>query len=463
MTIWRSRGLRWSVAVAALIAAAMASLFTLIVSEAAGMLTSGIDRSLTEQLSLLAARPSDLLPFMITSRMNGGAAVVTQVGLFTSGRSPIVGALSRIPAGLALDGRAHRALGEDNAIPVRAAGKTLPDGRVLVVTRDASDVDGIRGALLSAGVRLALPALVATILGGLFIGYYAERRIRNINATAEAIMRGDLSLRLPVERNGDELDRLCSIFNRVLDRLEIGIDALRRSGENIAHDLRTPLTAVRAKLERGARISRDTPQVEALFEQSIATIDHSLGAVTALLRIADLEHGRRTSAFHAFPLAPMLRETAETFLPIAEDRGLALTCSAADNSTIVADRELMIEAIANLLDNALKFTPTGGAVSMSVTSTDGAPTIVIADTGPGIPERLRVAVLDRFFQIDDSRHTKGHGLGLSLVRAICDLHRFHLKIDGDSRGAIVSIVCARPLDQDVDDAGRYGLVAGGGA
>jgi signal transduction histidine kinase len=437
----RSRGLRWGGAVAALIAVVMTSLFALITSEATGMLTRGIDRSLAEQLSLLAARPIDMLPFMITSRMGGGAAVITQVGLFSGDRAPIVGTLHAIPPGLLLDSRAHRAIGADDSAPIRAAGRQLPDGSVLVVARDASDVIEIYNDLFSAGLRLALPTLALTLASGLIMGLYSEKRLRRVNETAELIISGDMTLRLPSGASGDELDRLCATFNRILTRLEEGIDALRNAGENIAHDLRTPLTAVRAKLERSGRLAAENAPVAALIDQCVANIDQMLATITALLRIAELENVRRKSAFVPFRLDAMLRETVEVFAPMAEDSGQSLILAAEAETVIVGDRELMIEALANLIDNALKFTPKGGRVTVSLVHSKQGPEIRIADSGPGIPIEMRAPVLNRFAQLDTSRRTDGHGLGLSMVKAICQFHEFPLRIEGDQHGAVFSILC----------------------
>jgi len=446
--IWRSRGLRRAAAVAAIASIVSAGLFALLSSEATQLLTESIDRSLTEQLSLLAARPPEMLPFMIASRAKGGPDVVTTVGLFTADRDFLIGALGVIPPDLALDGRAHEAVSAESGIAIRAAGKALEDGRLLVVARDASAIAEVRGDLASAGIRLALPFLAATLAAGLLIGLFAERRLRRINQIAEQIIEGDIARRLPARPNGDELDRLCAIFNRVLSRLEEGIDALRDAGENIAHDLRTPLTSVRAKLERGSRLSKDGSEIASLFEQAVAGIDHTLATVTALLRIADLEQGRRKGAFASCEVQPMLRDVVETFAPVAEERGLALEFNSDTQAKIHGDRDLLVEAFANLIDNALKFTPSGGRVCVEVTETPRGPIIAVMDTGPGIPVEMRQRVLDRFVKLDTSRHTIGHGLGLSLVKAICQLHDFNLKIEGEGGGASIAIECFRVAGLD---------------
>ena len=296
-----------------------------ITSQATGLLSVTIDRSVREQLSLLAGRPPDMLPFMITSRMNGGPYVVTRVGLFRPDRSALVGDLTEIPEGLTLDGRARAATSAVLHVPLRAAGRVLPDGRLLVAARDATDLVEIEGDLTHAAFYLAAPFALVTLVVGAIVGVVSERRLRRLSETAERIIAGDLSQRLPADPEGSELDRLCAIVNRILRRLEEGVAALRNAGENIAHDLRTPLTAVRARLERAAGHAGSDSQTGQLIELGIAGIDQSLSTITALLRIADMEHGRRTAEICRIDATRLLEDTAEIFGPVAEEAGLALT------------------------------------------------------------------------------------------------------------------------------------------
>ena len=444
--LWRSRGLRWGVLSVLINGVIGATMFEVLTSQATGLLSVTIDRAVREQLSLLAARPPDMLPFMITSRMNGGPTVVTLVGLFRADRQPLVGDLSTIPDGLPLDGRAHEATSSAIQRPLRAAGRVLPDGRLLVVARDATDLVEIEGDFTRAALALAIPFALVTLMAGALLGMISERRLRRINETAERIIEGDLSLRLLANPEGDELDRLCAIVNRILRRLEEGLEVMRSAGENIAHDLRTPLTAVRARLERALEQAGPGSQAGRLIEQSINGIDQSLSTIRALLRIADLEHGRRISAIGVVEAARLLEETADIFGPVAEEAGLTLRLSLNGPGLILADRDLMIEAVANLLDNAIKFTPPGGEVVLGCQQDQARVVLSVSDSGPGIPAAQREAVLTRFVQLDSSRKTEGRGLGLSLVLAICKLHGFQLDIgQSDRGGALVSIGCRAAL------------------
>jgi signal transduction histidine kinase len=417
-------------------------MFGLMYWHSSTLLFSTIDRSVIEQLDLLSARPPDLLPFLITSRLNRPPPVVTQVGLFAADHSLIVGDMAEWPEELLLDSAAHNVRAP--ALPDahwRAAGKRLPGGDILIVARSADEIlevqDGLRRYL---GIAL-VPAILLSLVGGAIIGINSERRLQQINNVAERIMDGDLEERLPVTPRGDELDRLCMIFNRVLARLQSGVDALTCVGENIAHDLRTPLTAVRARLERSRVGALDgTPQGEVL-DHALAGIDQALSIVTALLRIADIQHGARASHFQSFDLANIVQETAESYQPVAEDKGITLTTSIAIPALISGDRQLMIEALVNLVDNAIKFTPAGGEVDIALKGEPSRPALSVSDSGIGIPPEQRLAVFRRFYRLEKSRTTPGVGLGLSLVAAIAQLHRFELALEDNQPGCRITILC----------------------
>ncbi len=444
---WRRRGLRWGMIAAVLFSIFFISVFQLVYWRATGFLLASLDRSVTEQLELLAARPVEMLPFMVRSRMNGGPAVVTMVGLFSASGVWEVGDLVVIPNGLALDGHTHPVIGGESEMALRAIGKRLPDGQILVAARDAKEILVVRDEFAHAATVFIVPALILSLTTGALIGVFSERRLRRINATAERIIGGELQLRLPVGSRGDDLDRLCVIVNRVLDRLESGIEALRSAGENIAHDLRTPLTALRLRLERAITTLGDETAALVPIEQAIGSVDQALSTITALLRISDIQHGVRVSAFAIFDLPPLLQETVEIFRPVAEERDITLSANINRPAYMLGDRALIIEALANLVDNAIKFTPSGGQVKVSLYGPTEWAVIEVADTGPGIPAELRQSVLRRFVRLDSSRTKIGSGLGLSMVKAIADLHQATLKISDGNPGCIVQMIC-KPCELD---------------
>ncbi len=472
-SLWHNRGLRWGGAVAVLLGGSLLAMFGLMYWRSSALLFETLDRSALEQLELLSARPPELLPFMISSRMTRQPEVVTKVGLFTSDRRPLVGDIAVIPHGLRLDGRVRPVLspggrsadapsadapapealpsGVPPGAPVehwRSVGRVLPNRQILVVARNADEILQVRQNLVNGAVVGIIPAILLSLAGGAWAGLATERRLRRLNLAAERIIAGDLAERLTARPTGDELDRLCAIVNRILDRLEEGVAALRGVGEDIAHDIRTPLTALRARLERtAALVGADSP-AGAAIGQSIQNVDQALSIVSALLRISDIEHVRRAAAFAPLALAEIVTETADSFQPVAEEKGIAFAAICDTQAEIVGDRQLLIEALVNLVDNAVKFTPQGGQVELRLCGTPGAPLLIVSDTGPGISPHGRAHAFERFYREDGARSTKGSGLGLSLVAAVARLHRFAVSVDDNRPGCRITLRCWRDSDPD---------------
>jgi PAS domain S-box-containing protein len=222
--------------------------------------------------------------------------------------------------------------------------------------------------------------------------------------------------------------------------LEEALQEAKVVGDNIAHDLRTPLTRVRIRLERGREHAATLEELRAVADQAIAGLDQSLTTITALLRITEIEHSRRREGFSEVHLAPLIREAGDLYDPIAENKGVTLRVEALDGAAVRGDRDLLFEAVANLVDNAVKFTPEGGRVELALLHQDGEAVIRVSDTGPGIPEIEREAVTQRFYRSDKSRNIKGLGLGLSMVAAIIKLHSFRFRIS-PGPGCTAEIAC----------------------
>ena len=424
-----------------MLGASLLAMFGLMYWRSSFLLFETLDRSVLEQLELLGARPPDMLPFMITSRMNHRPTVLTQVGLFDAAGAPIVGEVASIPAGLVPDGRIH-------AVPApegfgrywRAAATRLNDGRILIAARSADEIREVRSDLVHGAAYGIVPAILLSLAGGAVVGIATERRLRRINAAAERVIAGDLAARLPGGEVGDELGRLCATVNRMLERNESNVTALSNAGDNIAHDLRTPLTGLRSRLERLQRAAGGRTMVDAIGG-CIADVDRSLSIIRALLRVADIRHARRTSDFGQVDLSMLLRETADDFLPLAEDKGVRLSTRIHHDGVVLGDRQLLAEAIVNLVENAIKFTEPGGAVELALTADAGVLAVMVADTGPGIRPEQRSSVFRRFYRGDASRSTHGSGLGLSLVTEIAVLHGFDLELADNAPGARFTLVC----------------------
>ena len=370
-------------------------------------------------------------------------------GLFDSHGKPLAGTIAGLPPSVVVngpvaivpeglernDGHAH--------VSVRAAAVRLDDGRILLISRDTSIVDRIGTIILQAllwGISLTV---VPGLLGGWLLSRGPLRRVHAIREATLPIMRGDLARRLPVSRRGDELDMLAGIVNAMLDEIERLLGEVKGVCDNIAHDLRTPLTRLRARIYRLQQQFGEDSNEGATLEACLVDTDALLNRFRALLRISELENQQRRAGFDQVDLIDILREVHALYLPLAEDRGqqLELRLPLSPLPTIHADRHLLLEAFSNLVGNAIKFTPLGGRVDIVArTATDG-PWVDVNDSGPGIPLNQRDAVTRRFYRTESCRSTPGSGLGLSIVSAIARVHGYTLQIADSERGARLSLHC----------------------
>jgi signal transduction histidine kinase len=316
----------------------------------------------------------------------------------------------------------------------RAQVFSLRGGLRLLVGRDVRDLEATRGLILDALTwGLAITAALA-LLGSWLMGAGLVRRLEAINETSREIMEGDLARRIPLNGSGDDFDALAANLNRMLARIEALMASVRQVSDNIAHDLRTPLTRLRNKLELlKAELPEDSGG-RALAEETIADAEEMLGTFNALLRIARIESGSRRAAFEHLDLAPLAEDLVELYEPVAAERGQRLLFSCAGSVWVFGDRDLLFQALTNLVDNAIKYTQPGGEIEVLVKGEDGRAMIEVADDGPGIPPELRSEVFRRFFRIDDSRCTPGSGLGLSLVQAVAQLHRAAIELSDNHPG-----------------------------
>jgi signal transduction histidine kinase len=272
------------------------------------------------------------------------------------------------------------------------------------------------------------------------LSWRARDRLAEVNRQIQRIVAGDLRERLPIRGGDDPFDQLAIGVNRMLGDIERLIHEIAGVGDDIAHDLRTPLTRVRVRLERGRENAATLEELQTVADQALVGLDQTLAIITALLRIAEIEQSRRLEGFSQVRLAPLLREVGDLYEPIAEDKHVTLRVEAGEEATVLGDRDLLFEAIANLVDNAVKFTPDGGRVELALLGSAAEPIIRVSDSGPGISASERKAVIKRFYRSDKSRGTEGLGLGLSLVAAIVKLHGFRFTI-GDGPGCTVEIAC----------------------
>jgi signal transduction histidine kinase len=391
------------------------------------------DQLLTEELRVFVANTPEQRLQEIDDRLRKDPGRIKVAGLFGDNGHRIAGNIESLPTGLVPDVPTDAVVvrldgGGREFQKVRIAAHPLPSGETMVIGRNIDEIVQIAEIVLRALALGLLPAIALAVVVGIVLSLRARRRITEVNQRIQRIVTGDLRERLPVRNNNDPFDQLAVSVNRMLGEIEALIQQIAGVGNDIAHDLRTPLTRVRVRLERGRARAATLDELRAAVDHSLAGLDQSLAIITALLRIAEIEHSRRLEGFSQVQLAQLVREVGELYEPIAEDKRVMLQVEVADESTVHGDRDLLFEAVANLVDNAVKFTPEDGRVALALQNRDGESVIQVKDTGPGISDAEREAVLRRFYRSDKSRNTEGLGLGLSLVAAIVKLHGFRLTI-----------------------------------
>ena len=302
----------------------------------------------------------------------------------------------------------------------------LPGNFHLLVGRDVSLRLKMERLIMDALIwGLGLTVVLGGV-GGLLTSRWMLKRIDVINKTSREIMAGDLTRRIPSRGAGDEFDRLAGNLNAMLDQITKLRDGVKQVSNNTAHDRRGPLNRIRAGLEA-----------------TVSEIDNLLMTFNALLTIAQAESGARRQDFTDIDLTSLAADVAELYDPLAEEKGLTLTVSLAPGVTVPGNRHLLSQALANLLDNAVKYTPTGGTIALSLTAPATGPELTVADTGPGVPAEHRELVLERFARLESSRNTPGSGLGLSLVAAVAGLHRAALRLADNAPGLRVTLAFPR--------------------
>jgi signal transduction histidine kinase len=442
----RSNRFRWAAAVAGFLAIFVTLFLGFIYWRVDDYLIARSDRMVAYQLNFFARLPADRLIDAIDDHLGGDSRGVLFAGLFDADGKRIAGNLARIPRELEIDKpvQGARVARIDQSKPgdplVRAIGRRLADGSVLVVGRN---VDETRELSQVVGEALALGLLSLFVLcmaAGAWLSVRAERRVEEVNQRVRRIVAGDLRERLPHGSADEPFSRLAAIVNGMLDEMETMINALAGVGNDIAHDLRTPLTRARLALERGRTNAGTVEQLQQVADKAIAGIDQSLSIVTALLRLTEIENSRRSAAFGDVAMYDMLREVCDVYEPIAEDKTIELSVKIVAKAQVRGDRDLLFEALANLVDNAIKFTPEGGRVGIELLRGNSETIVRITDSGPGINQQETEAVLRRFYRSDKIRNTPGVGLGLNLVAAIAKLHGFRLVIH-PGPGGRVELLC----------------------
>jgi signal transduction histidine kinase len=315
----------------------------------------------------------------------------------------------------------------------------LKQGYCLMIGDDYGKVRGVGTLVLRTFGWVILVTLTLAVAGGLLLSSRFLKRIDIINRTAEAIIEGDIRQRIPRRAAPDDLDRLAATLNRMLDRTNDLMDSLRHVTSDIAHDLRTPLGRLRNQLE-DAKAHAGTPEeFRTAAESAIAEVDSLLGTFSAILRIAQIESGSCRAGFTTFSLSRVVVDVCESFADVAEDAGKTLRVDAAPDFFVSGDQELLVQALVNLIENAIAYTPQGCTIAIGLTQSAGGIRLAVADNGPGVPQADLARIFQRFVRLEPSRSTAGNGLGLNIVAAVAELHGGTVRASDNGPGLRVEI------------------------
>ena len=429
----RSTTFRWTLAVSGAFILCILLMFGFILAQAYSYMTTDVDALNNEIANAIGGHQPEQRVLGLEQYLRADPHHVKLGGLFAADGHRIAGNIETLPPMLHGDVGAQLAslikidgeTREQHA--VRAVARGLPEGGTLVIARSDYEFTWIVHIVERALTLGLVPALCLSLAAGAFLSIRAQRRIEEVNRKVQRIVDGELRERLPTRGTNDPFDELARLVNCMLGEIEVLVRRLQGVGDDIAHDLRTPLTRVRVSLERARQKAGSLDELRRSVDQALVGLDQSLAIITALLRISEIEHSRRMDGFRSVALADLVREVGDLYEPIAEDKKVDFAVRAEAETKVHGDRDLLFEAIANLVDNAVKFTPQGGQVELSLLRQGNEAVVRVRDTGPGIPADEGELVTRRFYRSDKSRSDPGLGLGLSLVSAIAKLHGFSLK------------------------------------
>lgn len=328
---------------------------------------------------------------------------------------------------------------KNRALPLRGKGVILNEGVFLFVGLSTTELHKMQIAVAQIFVWGFVATIFISLVSGAFISLVMLARVEALSNVSREIVSGDLDRRIPLRGSNDEFDHLAVSLNAMFDRIQGLMDGLRQVSTDIAHDLRTPLTRLRQRIETALHKADDATSLRDGFQAALKDIDSILDTFSALLRIAQLETSERRSQFADVDLTDLLRTTVELYAPMAEEKEQSINERIEDGLMIRGDRELLLQLFANVLENAVRHSPPGALIEVGGRRIVDGTVVSICDDGPGIPEEMRAKVFQRFFRLEPSRTTPGNGLGLSLVKAIASLHNISVELFSNEPGLIVRV------------------------
>ena len=455
---WRISTFRLAILFGAVFTLGNVALLSLIYWQTSSYLVHRIDDSIYGMASNFEQISPQQAAREVDEALNYDLRKSNMYGLFTRDGVVITGNMKALPTDIPIDGKIHQ-FAQPTILPyasrngtaqtlnglARALMRRLSNGDILVVGRDFTQLAEIRSIILHALIGSGAIILFIGLMSGFALSVSPLRRINTIRATSRRIMQGELSLRMPLSNRHDELDMLSNIVNAMLEEIERLLTEVKSVTDNLAHDLRTPLTRLRLNLHRVRQQLPDDHAQHAALDDALDETDALLGRFRALLRISEIENHQRKSGFKNINPGEIVQQLVELFEPLAEDAAVKLILHCDPTPNIDADPDLLFEALSNLVDNAIKFTPTGGTVQIRLSQLEQIVRIEVIDSGCGIPVSKREAVLLRFYRNNTAQthHIKeGYGLGLSIVAAVMRLHGFHLQFQDTEIGTHLTVICS---------------------
>lgn len=423
------------------------TLVGLIYWQVAGYMSRQSDKIVLGEMRQLLYPAPEALPAEIERLQQSDLRGVVSYGLFDAQGQPLYGQVQELPEGMALDGQPHPWTDSRFAEGAKIIARRLGNGQILVVGYEARTLASLRDILLRSLGWSACLILLAGLLLALLLGAGPLRRVRNVQLASQRIAEGDFSQRLPVSRRGDELDVLSSLVNRMVGEVGRLLDEVKSVEDNVAHDLRTPLNKLRAQLHRTLMDWERAPDdtLRQRLEKSLEAADVLLSRFRALQRVAEIDSRARRACMTTLAPGALLAQLFEDYQPVAEEAGIALELHIEQAPPLLADRELLAEAMMNLLDNAVKFTPSGGCIQIRLRHVGQSTRIEVQDNGPGIAHDQCQAVLERFARGRQEPRASGSGLGLGLaiVAAVARTHGYRLLLEDAQPG--LRVVLAQEL------------------
>lgn len=439
--ILRTTSFRFTLIYAALFIASVAALGAILYRSVTTVLEQQVAQQVNREMTTLLAdyrvNGLDSLSLLITSRQ--------QLRRRGSPEYSLQSVRGRILAGASLPhgptaGRMQVPDAWGNLATMYVQTTELPNGETLIVANDLDWITDVQSAILEAFGWALLATLGLALGSGLYLSARFLNRLDGMTRTAATIVGGDLTSRIPLNGSGDDFDRLGASFNTMLDRLGQTMQSLRQVSNDIAHDLRTPLTRLKTTLEQANLSANDAMGVRRMIETANNQVDDILGTFSALLRIAQIEAGSRRKAFQPLDIAGLVATVGDDFQAVAEDSGRSLIVAVSAPAMVDGDRELITQLVINLIENAIRHTPVGSTIRCAVAPSGNTTVrLSVTDNGDGVPEQERSKIFNRFYRTETSRTTPGSGLGLALVAAIAEMHDAHYRAEDASPGLAVII------------------------